>query len=160
MYETLAKLATTVLAFLIFFWVAKRLFWTSIVKAIEDRQARIRGEFDRIDELQLRVDSLKSDYEQRIGNIEAEARTRMQEAINHGRLIADQISDQAHKDAEATLARNKQMISIEMDKARKELRQDVVRMTIEASEKIIRDRLDEPRQRQLVEKFVEELSRK
>jgi F-type H+-transporting ATPase subunit b len=160
MYETLAKLATTVLAFLIFFWVAKKLFWTSILKAIEDRQNRIRGEFDRIGDLQRKVDSLKADYDQRIANIETEARSRMQEAINHGRQIADQMADQARKDAEATLERNKQMISIEMEKARKELREEVVRMTIEASEKVIRDRLDEPRQRQLVEKFVEELSRK
>ncbi len=160
MNEQLAKLATTALAFFIFFWISKKMFWTSILKAIEDRQARIQGDFDRIDAMQKKVDALQGDYQKRIADIDAEARNRMQEAIAHGRQVAEQIAEQARKEADAALERNKQVIALEMDKAREQLKQDVVQMTLTATERLIRERLDDTRHRQLVTGFVEELSRK
>ena len=153
----IAQVLTTAVAFIIFFWIAKKLFWTSIVRTLDERQARIRGEFDRIEELQKKADELQAEYSKRIAQIEAEARTRMQEAIDEGHQIADQIREQARKDANAELEHTKQILSIEMDKARVELKEEVVRMTITAAEKIIRERLDDARHRRLVSEFIEGL---
>ena len=69
-------------------------------------------------------------YARQLADIEATARNKMQEATAHGKQIAEQIADQARKDADAALERNKQVIAIEMEKAREELRQEVVEMTM------------------------------
>ncbi len=156
----IAQILTTLLAFTIFFLLAKRLFWGPIMQMIDDRQLKIRSEFDRIDSMQRQVEALQSDYAKRMADIEAEARQKMQETINQGREIAEQIADQARRDTEALQERTKQTLAIEIDKARAELKQDVVRMTLTATEKIMRQRMDSDREREMVSSFVEELARK
>jgi F-type H+-transporting ATPase subunit b len=155
----IAQVLTTAIAFLVFFWISKKLFWTGIVRTIDERQARIRGDFDRIDQMQKKVDDLQADYSKRIEQIEAEARARMQEAIDQGHQIAEQIREQARKDASAELEHTKEMIVIEMDKARVQLKQEVVRMTLTVAEKIIRERLDDAKHRELVSGFIDGLGR-
>ncbi len=162
MIDTLviAQVLTTLLAFLIFAWIAKKMFWKPMLDTIEQRQARIKGEFDKIDAMQRQVDQLQADYSKRMSDIEAEARLKLQEAMAQGKQIAEQVADQARRDSEATRLKAEQSIAIELDKARHDLKQDVVRMTLAATEKLIRQNMDEPRQHALVTNFVEELGRR
>ena len=158
--EVLAQLLTTAVAFLLFFWIAKRMFWTSILRAIEERQARIKSEFTRIDEMDNRLKKLQADYSKKLAEIDTEARHRMHEAIVQGKQIAEQIADQARQEADETLERTKKSIALEMEKARAELRHDVVRMTLAATEKIISENMDDAKHRQLVSGFVDQISHK
>lgn len=156
----IAQVLTTAVAFILFFWIAKKLFWTSILRLIEERQMRIRSEFERIDQLQTQVNALEADYNKRISQIEVEARQKMQAAIANGKQIADQIAEDARKDASAQIERTKQSIQIEMEKARAELREEVVQMTLRATEKLLNERLDDRKQRELVTNFINEVEKK
>lgn len=156
----IAQVLTTLVAFLIFAWIARKMFWKPLLDTIEQRQAKIKGEFDKIDAMQRQVDQLQADYSKRMSDIEAEARLKLQEAMAQGKQIAEQVADQARRDSEATRLKAEQSIAIELDKARADLKQDVVRMTLAATEKLIRQNMDEPRQRDLVTNFVEELGRR
>lgn len=158
--EIIAQLLTTLLAFGIFFFLAKKMFWKPLLATIDERQSKIKGEFDRIDAMQRQVDQLQADYSKRLSDIEAEARLKLQEAMAQGKAIAEQVADQARRDAETTRARAEQTLAIELDKAKAELKQDVVRMTLAATEKVIRQNMNEPRQQELVSSFVEELTRR
>jgi len=158
--ELIAQIATTLLAFIIFAWLATKLFWKPFLAAIDERQAKIKGEFDKIDAMQRQVDQLQADYSKRMSDIEAEARLKLQEAMAQGKQIADQISEQARQEAEAMHKKAEQTLAIEMDKARAELKQDVVRMTLAATEKIIRQNMNDQNQHQQVSNFVEELARR
>jgi F-type H+-transporting ATPase subunit b len=157
---TVAQILTTLLAFGIFVFMAKKLFWKPMLETIEERQAKIQGEFDKIDAMQRQVDQLQADYSKRMADIEPEARLKLQEAMAQGKQIAEQVAEQARRDAETTRAKAEQTLAIEMDKAKAELKQDVVRMTLAATEKIIRQNMNEPRQQELVNGFVEELARR
>ncbi|MCX7019678.1 MAG: F0F1 ATP synthase subunit B [bacterium] len=160
MQETIAQVTTTLLAFIIFFVISKKLFWTGILRLIDERQAKVKADFGRIETLQKQADSLEQEYKSKLADIDAAARQKLQEEVAHGKLIADQIRDQAHKDATQELDKLKQKISIEMDKARAQLREEVVRMTIHASEHIMREHIDDAKNREMVSQFVEELGRK
>jgi F-type H+-transporting ATPase subunit b len=157
---TIAQILTTLLAFGIFVFLAKKLFWKPMLDTIEERQAKIQGEFDKIDAMQRQVDQLQADYSKRMSDIEAEARLKLQEAMAQGKQIAEQVAEQARRDAEETRTKAAQSLAIELEKAKAELKQDVVRMTLAATEKLIRQNMNEPRQQELVTNFVEELSRR
>lgn len=157
---TIAQILTTLLAFIIFAYIAKKLFWGPFLNTIEQRQVKIRSEFDKIDAMQAQVDKLQADYSKRMSDIEAEARLKLQEAMAQGKQIAEQVAEQARRDAEETREKTAQSLAIELDKAKAELKQDVVRMTLAATEKVIRQNMNEPRQQELVNNFVEELSRR
>jgi F-type H+-transporting ATPase subunit b len=158
--EVLIQISTTFVAFMLFFIIARKMFWTRFMQVIEDRQKKIHDEFGKIESMQKQVDALQADYQRRVAEIEAEARVKMQEAIAQGKQIATQIAEQAKKDSDALSLKTQQSLSIEMDKARAELKAEVVRMTIGATEKIIRQKMDDATQRHMVSSFVEELARK
>ena len=155
--QVIAQITTTLVGFLLFFWISKRLFWTSIIGTIEERQARIKAEFDKVASVQKEVADLKADYSRRIAEIEKEAQARKQDEINHGRQVAEEIIAQTRKQADDELAHTKQLMSIEVDKARATLREEVVRLTLAASERILRERMDDATSRRLVGEFVDEL---
>jgi F-type H+-transporting ATPase subunit b len=160
MQTAIAQVLTTAIAFLFFFVVAKKLFWTSILKTIEDRQARIRSEFEKIEDLQLKVKALEADYNRHLAEIEKEANQRKQQEIANGKKIAEEIKEQARREASDEFDRMRQTIALEMDKVRAELKSEVVHMTLAATEKVIRERLDDMKHRELISSFVEELGRK
>jgi F-type H+-transporting ATPase subunit b len=158
--QIIAQILTTLLAFLIFAFIAKRMFWKPLLNTIEERQANIKGEFDKIDAMQRQVDQLQTDYTKRMSDIEAEARLKLQEAMAQGKQVAEQVAEQARRDAETTREKAQQTLAIELEKARIELKQDVVRMTMAATEKVIRQNMNDARQQELVTNFVEELGRR
>lgn len=158
--EIIAQVITTLIAFAIFAWFAKKLFWKPLLSTIDERQTKIQSEFDKIDAMQRQVDQLQADYSKRLADIEAEARLKLQEAMAQGKQIAEQVAEQARADAEATREKAQQTLTIELEKARAELKQDVVRMTLAATEKIIRQNMNDAHQQSQVNNFVEELSRR
>lgn len=158
--KVIAEVLTTLLAFGIFFFFARKMFWGPITQAIEDRQARIQADYDRIEGLQRSVDNLKVEYDKRLQEIEAESREKIQEAIGQGRKMADEIAQQARAESEAAVSKSRQAMALEIEKARAELKQDVVRMTLAATEKMLRKNMDGNEQREQVNNFVAELARK
>jgi F-type H+-transporting ATPase subunit b len=160
MQTVVAQVLTSVLAFVIFYVVAKRLFWTSILNAIEERQQRIRSELERIEELKAKVQALENEYQTHLAQIEREANQRKQQEIAEGKRIAEEIKEQARREAKAEIARMHEILELEVERVRAELKGEVVRLTLAAAERILRERLDEAKHRELVARFVEELSRR
>ena len=141
--EIIAQVLTTLIAFAIFAWFTKKLFWKPLLSTIDERQAKIKGEFDKIDAMQRQVDQLQADYSKRMADIEAEARLKLQEAMAQGKQIAEQVAEQARKDAETTRLKAEQTLAIELDKAKAELKQDVAELS--SNHFVVAGRLDEQR---------------
>lgn len=158
--DVIAQIITTFIAFTIFAFLAKKLFWKPLLDMIEQRQSKIQSDFDKIEAMQHQVNQMQADYAKRLADVEAEARVKIQDAIAQGRKVAEEIAEQARAEAEANRVKAEQSIAIEIDKARAELRGEVIRMTLGATEKIIRKNLDDAQQRELVSNFVEELGRR
>lgn len=101
---------------------------------------------------------MQDDYARRIATIEHEAREKMQQAILDGKRIAMEIQEQARAQGYAILAKSKEAVELELTKAKATLRDQVAEMTVEALERILRQKLDERSDRRLVELVLAELS--
>jgi len=159
MQTVVAQVLTSILAFWIFYVISKRLFWSSILNTIEDRQERIRSELEQIEELKSKIQALETEYQMHLAQIDREANQRKQQEIAEGKRIAEEIKEQARREARTEIARMHQILELEIDRVRAELKDEVVRLTLAATERIIRERLDDAKHRELISQFVEELSR-
>jgi len=157
--ELIAQVLSQALAFFLFFWILKKYAWGPILNLIDERNARIEQSFHRAEEAEKSAAQLKERYETHLRDIEAEARERIQAAVNEGRRVADEINENARAEARRIQEKARQMAEIELAKARIELKDDVVRLTLAAAERLIGERCDEALHRRLVQRFVEELSR-
>ncbi len=150
-------LGTQVLGFLILVWILSRFAWGPIVAQLEARRQRIAGDFAEADRRQKAADELKAKYEADLRGIEVQARVRLQEAVAEGQKVAGEMREQAQKEAQDRLAKAEDEIMREREKQKELLKEQVVMLSIKTAEKILAAKLDDPAQRQLASKFIDEV---
>lgn len=145
------------ISFIIFVLLMKRFAWGPVTQLLEERQRRIEAGFEEIKAKQAKAEELEEQLAARLRDIEHEARARIQEAVADGRRVAAELTEQARAEASEITERAKRNIELEVAKARIELRDEVVALTLGASERLLRQNLDDAGQRRLVSQFLDEL---
>ncbi|MFZ5802338.1 MAG: F0F1 ATP synthase subunit B [Candidatus Omnitrophota bacterium] len=154
----LGEVLVQLFAFLIVFFVLKRLAWKPLLKAIEERRERIREEFVRIEHAQKEVERLKTDYASHLQKIDEEAREKIQEAIEEGRRIAREIQEKARHESLETVQKTKESLEIEIAKARVELKKEIADLAVRVAEKILEENLNEEKQQKKIAAMLDALS--
>ena len=156
---TIAQIITQILAFLIFLFLMRLFAWNPIIRLLDERKDKIAGKFKRLEELEKQMRELREEYEARIKGIDSQARLKIQEAIKEGRRIAREITDSAREESKGILERARQSLEIEVAQARTEIRDEIIDIVLTATEKIIQERLDEEKQRALIDSFITNLEK-
>ncbi len=150
-------LITQIIGFLIVLWVLKRYAWGPVLGMLEARRTRIANDVASAEKLRKEAEQIKAEYEEQLKGIEAQARQRIQQAVAEGQQVADKIRDDAHRDARALAEKAKEDLSLEYKKARAQLREEMVTMTLGAAERLLQERMDAAEHRKLVDRFLDEL---
>ena len=157
--EILPSVLTHLVAFLIFVWILKRLALKPVLLLLDERRDKIAKEFDQIATSEKRVNSLKEEYEDRLRKIDEEARKRSQEEVARGRRIADEIEENARTEAGDIVAKAQAKLQLEVDQARARLKDEIVNMTIQATQHLLKEKMDDAHHRKLVTAFINDLER-
>jgi len=155
--KIIGMMITNIIGFLIVFWILKKFAWRPLLHVMDERRNKIASELHRIEELNRQAQVRQEEYEKKLQEIENLSRERINAAINEGRKVATEIQANARKDAEVIREKAKATVEIEVAKAREELRTEVVNLTLMATEKIIRENLDDDKNRRLITEFVNHL---
>lgn len=150
-------IVTQIIGFLLTVWILKAFAWKPLLKMLDDRKEKIIGDISGAEKIRADAESLLDDYNDKLRDIEAEARSKIQEAVSDGNRIAAEIREQAREEARLIVEKSREELSRDLAKARVELRDDMVGMAITAAEKIISTKLDETEQRRLLEDFLKEV---
>jgi len=153
------QLITHIIGFIILLWVLKRYAWKPLLALLDERRERISNSFAEIERKQQEADALNAEYQSKLKDIDTEARRRLTEAIGEGEKIAAKIKEDARNEAKDMFARSRAEIEQDMAKARVQLKNDVVVMTITAAERIIHERLDTAKQRELIGRFIDDIEK-
>jgi F-type H+-transporting ATPase subunit b len=153
----LPQLLTTLIGFLLLVWILGKFAWGPIIDLLDRRRESIRREFAEAEQARASAESLKGDFEAKLGDIKGIERERVQEAVKRGEQLAANIVTQAKQDADAAREKGRQDLEIEAQKAQIELRDSVVAMAIGAAEKVIGTKLDEEYHRKLIREYIDDL---
>lgn len=151
------QVATQILGFLLLVWLLRKFAWGPVLKGLEDRRQKIAGDYHAADQAKEQANELKSAYEQKLRGADTEARGRIQAAVAEGEKVAAEIRSQAQAEAASRLDRALDEVAREREKAKEQLKQDVVRLSLRTAEKILREKLDDPAQKRLAAEFVDEV---
>ncbi|MFQ6002781.1 MAG: F0F1 ATP synthase subunit B [Candidatus Zixiibacteriota bacterium] len=151
----IGQIVTHIIGFLIAVFLLKRFAWKPLLSILEERRSKIKSEFDNIDKEKEKVANLLSDYRARLKEIDSLARVKIQEAAREGRKLANEIKENARKEAKDILTKAREEIQMDVDKAKVQLKNDLVTMTIRATEKLIREKLDEEKDKKLIAEFID-----
>ena len=153
----LNQILTTALGFFLLVVLLKKFFWSAILKMLDQRRAYIEEELRQTAQRKTEMTRLQEEYQRRLVKIEEEARAKIQQAILDGKRMSVEIQEQARAQGSALVTKAKETIELELAKAKVTLRDQMVEMTVDAVERILRRKLDEKADRQLVDAVLAEL---
>jgi len=102
---------------------------------------------------------IKAQYEKKLAGIEQEAYQIRQKAISDAQASRDEILAEAKAKAAGVLDKAQHDISIERQKSWVQLREEVVRLTMAAAERVVEASLDDEKHHALIRRTIEQLER-
>ena|SRR3989338_6339327 len=160
MNPILSEVIVQLLGFGIVFFVLKKLAWSKLLGAVDDRRKAIEHAFADIEKRKVSMEALEKEYRAKLDKIELEARVKIQEAAAIGQTLARDIQEKARQDSEKLLGRAHAEIEQDIAKARIQLRQEFVSVSTLIAERILKEKLDEKAHAKLVERFLDEIGKK
>lgn len=128
-----------------------------MLAVLEERREKIATGLEDIEKARQEVEFLKNKYEESQARIEEESRQKIQDAVDEGRRLAQELREKTREEAAETLTKAKQNIELEIRKARIELRETMVNLSFQAAEKILQQEVDKKGQQSMVDDLIRRL---
>lgn len=147
------------IVFLILLFVLKKYAWGPIVGALEQREETIGASIQRAEKALVEARQIQAENEKARRESEQEAQRVLREARDTADRLRTEELEKTRAQIRQLQAQAQAEIEREKQSALDELRAEVADLAIKAAERILGDNLDTPRQRQLVDRFIDELPR-
>jgi F-type H+-transporting ATPase subunit b len=151
------QIITQIIGFLLAILLLKKYAWKPLLSMLEERRTKIKAEFDAIDQEKKKTEDLQADYQKKLQEIDALARVKIQEAAREGRKMADEIKEEARKEARDIVYKTREDVERDVEKAKVQLRDEVIDMTMHITEKFIGEKLDAEKDKKLVARLVDDM---
>lgn len=154
-----SQIAAQVISFLILFFILRALVWKRFLKLLDERKERLASDFKEIEDSKADVVRLKAYYESHLNSIDQIAKARLEEAVAEGKRIAEEIRENANKEALGIIEKTEESVKAQLSRAREEFRDEIVDIAIGAAEKVIEEKLTEGEDKKIVEDFLKRVDR-
>ena len=151
------KLAFQVINFLILLYLLNRFLFKPVLARLDERSEKIGKGLEDAEVAARDRELARAEREAAV----AEARKEANEMIARANKIAEdtrnEILTSAREEAEKVSTRAREEIVAEKDRAMAEIRGQVAELALAAAGKLVRQQMDAPTQRRLVEEFLAEV---
>ena len=131
----------TLLAFLIVFFILKKFAWPAIVKGLKDREQSIADSLATAERVKAEMAELKSENEELLAKAREERAVMLKEAREIKDKIISDAKDQAKVEASKIMKESAAAIEAQKMAALTDVKNQVGKLGIEVSEKVLRREL-------------------
>ncbi len=153
------EIIAQVLGFLLLLFLLRLFAWKRLLGLLDERRAKIASEFKRIDDAKAEIERLKSEYVSKLDVIEETANLKIKESIAEGKKITEEVRKKANEEAQDIIDSAKKDIGHELSKAKEELKNEIINLTVKATENIIREKLTGDKDKELIKDFLDKLDK-
>lgn len=144
-------------SFLLVLWVFWKFLFGPIRDLLDSRKNEVESEFSGAEKQRKEADELKTQYQERLANVEEEVRTKIAAAVKDGQSMRDEILSDTHAKADGILEKANAEIAREKESAMAELKTTVANLSITAAGKIISEDLNDAKHHELIAQFINDL---
>ena len=146
-----------VIAFAIVFFFVWKWAVPALNKTLEARQQAIKAELEAVESAKVEAQSLRDDYQEQLAGAKSEAAQIVDEGRTAGEQVKADVVARAEAEADQIKARAESDLVGERDRVAGELRREVADLSIDVAEKVVGSNLDDARQRELVDRYIDDL---
>jgi len=141
----------------IIFYILKKFAWKPILNSLRSREQTIEEALQSADKVKLEMVKLKSDNEKILTEARQERDQLMREArVIKERIIAD-AQEQAQVEAKKISESARQAIENEKKGAVNEIKSQIANLSVLIAEKIIKEKLNDSKQTDLIENLLKDI---
>ena len=144
----------TLLAFAIVFFILKKFAWPAIVKGLKDREQSIADALSTAEKVKAEMSQMKSEHEALLAMAREERAQMLKEARETKEKIINESKDAAKVEGSKIMAETRAAIEAQKMAAITDVKNEVGKMVIEVSEKILRRELENKKAQ---EAYIKEL---
>ena len=145
----------TILTFLLLFFLLTKFAWKPLLKALSEREEKIRSSLEKADEAQQKLERLSAEGEEIIGKARAEAQSIVSDGKVAAERVRDEIETKAKEKANTIVARAEKQITAEKEQAISDIRGEVAALSIQVAEKLIRKNLSKKENMALIKESLD-----
>lgn len=155
--QLLVDTGITMIAMLVLFILLSYLLFNPARKLIQKRKDFIQGQLDEAEKAQSDALEMKSEYDEKLSRVDAEAADLLadarRKALNKEKEIVEKASEEAHQ----IKVRAEKEVELEKEKARDEMKQEMVQVASVMAGKFVAASMDEDKQAQLIDETLKEM---
>lgn len=155
--QLLIDTAITLVAMLVLFILLSYLLFNPARKLIQKRKEFIQSQLDEAAKAQSDALDMKSSYDEKLANVDAEAADLLAEARRKALDREKEIVDKASEEAHQIKVRAEKEVELEKDKVRDEMKQEMVQVASIMAGKFVAASIDEDKQAQLIDETLKEM---
>ncbi len=128
----------TIITFLALLAVLAKFVWKPLTEALERREEKIRKSLEDADKAQERLEQIQQEAEEVIAKARHEAQVVLEDGKATAQKVKDNIVSDAKEKAEALVQSAQKKIKIEKERAIDEIKGDVIDLSLQVAEKLIK----------------------
>ena len=149
-------LIAQIVNFIILLWVLAKFAYKPLLKAMDDRRAKIVKDMDQADHARKDAEDLKEQYVEQLKNAKKEANDIVSKANTMAQQLHDEAMASAQKERTELLASGRQNVEMEKRKALLEVREQIIALSTEIAGRVLQAKLDSAEDQALISKITDE----
>ncbi|MEE2876874.1 MAG: F0F1 ATP synthase subunit B [Candidatus Neomarinimicrobiota bacterium] len=149
----------TILTFLLLFVLLAKFAWKPLLKALSEREEKIRSSLEQAEAAQQKLEQLNAESEKIIGKARSEAQSIVADGKAAAEKVRDEIEASAKEKASSIVSQAEKRIVAEKEQAISEIRGEVAALSIQIAEKLIRKNLSKEDNMALINESLDRASK-
>ena len=150
---------TQLLATAILFFLMYKLAWKPVKKILDTRANFEQSKLDEANKSAQENQKLNEEAKQAIYNAKVEAEQIVEDAKKESESLKNDIVAQGKKEASNYIEKAQADIARQKDQMLNEVHDQIVDVTIEATEKMLQSKIDEKADKESIDQFIKEVSK-
>ncbi|MGA2158831.1 MAG: F0F1 ATP synthase subunit B [Dehalococcoidia bacterium] len=142
--------------FLILFGLLTAFLYKPVLKMLDERQAKIKESLEQAEKIKEQTSRSEEQIKAAVEAARKEGQVIITQASQIAEKIKEEAKDGARKEADVIVNKARAEIKLERDKSIAELRAEFSNLTVLAAEKVIKESLDAPKHRRLINEVLDQ----
>jgi F-type H+-transporting ATPase subunit b len=147
----------TIVTFVSLVFILKAVAWAPLIKAIEDRELRLKSERDGAEKARAEAERIQKDLEAKMNDFQAKSREMMAQATKEGEALRASLKASAESDSQKIKDKTMQELADEKERLVRDLRKEVAGLSVLAAEKLLHKSVDAGVEKSVLESFFKDL---
>lgn len=148
----------TLIVFGVLVFILGKYAWGPILGAVEAREKGIQSALDEAAAQNAEAARLLQEHKAQLADARRQASELIAEGKAAGEEVRKDIEEKARTEGQAIVERARKEIERERDQAIETLRKEAVELALGAASRLLKEKLDQDRDRQLVERYLGEMN--